>query len=635
MLAAVAGVHQVVIASAPTNDDFLHVVLARQILAGDLPVRDFADLGVWLTYACSVVSQLVFGHRLLAEAVVNGVMLAVSTYLVFRLVRELTHSTPAAALSAVLLIVAGPRGYSYPKIIVYAVAATLWWSYVRQASLAKILAFGTWVAVAFYWRGDHGIYVAVSLVLAVLAADGISRTGVLRVCQAGGLAFALVVPFLAVAFANVGLSSTLGGATAAMNAQHTGTHMWPDWPFGHPGDVIRLDGAEEFAPVVSLRWTADSPPEARDALRARYRLTPVSHDGPLVSLVRLSDLTAPGIRRLVNEPIVEDTGGIDRGTATLPWSTWPAWQRWRYSHWWLRFRVFTGIDEQTRASNAVAAIFYALPLIVFIAAVPWMHRYLPAPVTGRRLAIFALVGLVTAFGMMRSPYDVRAVDNVVLPAILVGCCLTVLWRAGAAIGGAGRWLLVAATMVLALLVVKSVAVAGQFGDRVSYLVGDGRSLERMQGAWRDVVARLVSQPPLQYWEGRGTTVQLRLAQYASACVPASRRLLVMWAAPEIYYYADRLMAARHLFFDAGYESLPVEEHLTLEKIRRYAPPLVLATDGLDDFTGKMYPGVVDMIHREYETVGTIHEDGLGYLILLRRNEPVVRSYGEQHWPCMT
>ena len=103
-LAVVAGVLQAVIASSPTNDDFLHVVLARQILSsegrrlrnivrqilgGDWPVRDFFDLGTWLTYGISAASQLIFGHRLLAEAVVVGVMLAVSTYLVFRLVHEL------------------------------------------------------------------------------------------------------------------------------------------------------------------------------------------------------------------------------------------------------------------------------------------------------------------------------------------------------------------------------------------------------------------------------------------------------------------------------------------------------------------------------------------------------------------
>ena len=632
-LAVIAGVLQAVIASSPTNDDFLHVVLARQILAGDWPVRDFFDLGTWLSYGISAASQLVFGDRLLAEAVVVGVMLAVSTYLVFRLVHELTGSTLAAVLSAVLLLVAGPRGYSYPKIIVYAVAATLWWWYVRQPSFKRILAFGAWVAAAFYWRGDHGVYVAVILVLAVVAAHGISRTTVVRVCQAGAVAFVLVTPVLAMIAATVGFGSVIQSTTTVMDAQHTETHSWPKWPIARFADFLRLDGPEEFAPLVSLRWTADSTPESREALFARHRVLPVSHDGPRVEVARLLDFSAPAIRALINEPIVEDTSGIDRGQSALLPDAWPAWQRQRFSHWWLRFRVLPGVDELTRASNAAAALFYALPLVVLLGAA-WVRQYLPEPVTGRRLALFALAGVTTALGLMRSPYDVRAVDNVVIPAILFGCCVAALWYAAARSGVVGRWLLRVATFVFALLVVKSVAVAGQFGDRVGYLAGDWDSTGRARGAWTDVRARLTAQPPLKYWEERDAPVQIRLAQYAAECVPRSRRLLVLWAAPEIYYYADQLMASRHLFFDAGYEKLPVEERLALEKIQRFSPPIVFATGSLEAFTREMYPGVVDYVGRTYEPVDSIEEEGVRYIILLKRNESVVRQYGEHHWPCM-
>jgi hypothetical protein len=632
-LAVVAGVLQAVIASSPTNDDFLHVVLARQILGGDWPVRDFFDLGTWLAYGISAASQLIFGHRLLAEAVVVGVMLAVSTYLVFRLVLELTGSTLAAALSAVLLIVAGPRGYSYPKIIVYAVAATLWWWYVWQPSFGKILAFGAWVAAAFYWRGDHGVYVAIILVLAVVAAHGISRKSLVRVCQAGAVALVAVTPVLVMVAATVGFGSVIQSTGVVMAAQHSDTHSWPRWPIVHFADLIRLGGPEEFAPLVSLRWTADSTLASREALFTRHRVLPVANDGPRVQVARLLDFSPPAIRSLINEPIVEDTSGIDRGQSALLADTWPAWDQQRFSHWWLRFRVLPGVDEQTRASNAAAALFYALPLLVLLTAV-WLRRYLPESVTSWRLALFALAGITTALGLMRSPYDVRAVDNVVIPAILFGCCVAALWNAAARTGVVGRWPLRIATVVLALVVIKSVAVAGQFGDRISYLAGDWRSAERARGAWADVQARLTAQPPLKYWEERDAPVQIRLAQYAAECVPRSRRLLVLWAAPEIYYYADQLMASRHLFFDAGYEKLPVEERLALEKIQRFSPPLVFATGSLEAFSREMYPGVVDYVGRTYEPVASIEEEGVRYIILLKRNEFVVRPYGEHHWPCL-
>jgi hypothetical protein len=105
-LAVLAGVHQAVIASTPTNDDFMHLVSANQILAGDWPYRDFFELYGPLMYGLSALSRLMFGHRLLSEAVVVGIALAVSTYLVFKLVRSLTGSSAAGVLSALLLMVA-------------------------------------------------------------------------------------------------------------------------------------------------------------------------------------------------------------------------------------------------------------------------------------------------------------------------------------------------------------------------------------------------------------------------------------------------------------------------------------------------------------------------------------------------
>jgi hypothetical protein len=635
-LAAVAGLHQVVIASAPTNDDFVHVVLARQVLAGDWPVRDFFDLGVWLTVGLSAAARMVFGYRLLAEGLLVGLMVAISTYLVFRLVQELTGSALAAALSALLLVVAGPRGYSYPKTIVYAGAAVLWWRYVRAPERRTLLWFGAWVAAAFYWRGDHGVYAAMSLVLAVVAAHGLSWMTVQRVTQAGGVALALVVPFLAFSLVYAGFASAAQSGATIVSGQHStmNSHPWPRWPLRRPSDVVHLDPAEAFAPVVGLRWTADSSPESRAEVLARYGLTPVDGDGPSVQVVRLSERSLSALQPLINEPVVEDTSGIERGSATLPWSTWSVWERWRFAHWWLRFRMLPGVDEQTHAGEATAAIFYGLPLLVLIAAVPWLSRHLPTPATGPRLAIFALVGVVTAVGLMRSPYDVRAVDNVVLPAILFGSVLAAVWRTGASGGMLRRSLCVVVSVALSVLVVKSVAVAGEFGSRVDFLAGDWASADRARGAWLDVRNRLLANPPLQYWDGREAPVQLRLAQYAAACVPSSTRLLVLWFAPEIYYYSDRLMASRHLFSEGGYESLEKEQRLTLDKIRRFDPPLVFATGSLDSYTREMYPGVVDYVHEAYQTAGTVEAEGRRYLILLRKNASVVRSYGDEHWPCL-
>ena len=195
VLAAAAFVWHVVLMTTAANDNFMHMAMAQQWLGGDWPVRDFFDSGRLLQFSLSALAQLTIGDRLLSEAVIVAVTWAISVYVVLVLIRRLTGSLPAAFLASILLIVAGARGYSYPKGIIYAVAAMFWWSYVQRPAMATIVAFGAWVAVAYYWRPDHGVYTAFGLVLAAIAAHGIRRETVIRVVAAGATTVALVLPF--------------------------------------------------------------------------------------------------------------------------------------------------------------------------------------------------------------------------------------------------------------------------------------------------------------------------------------------------------------------------------------------------------------------------------------------------------
>src|SRR5262245_15832235 len=194
MIALLAALHKMLYASVLVNDDFMHRAYALQLLAGEWPIRDFFDYGMVLMYVTSALAQLVFGYRLLAEAIVIGVMVAVSAFLVFQLVRRATESTTAAALSALLFVVAMPRSYGYPKLIVYAVAAVLWWQYVWKPIPSRAIVLGLWTAMAFYWRPDHGVYLAMGVVLAMIAAHGVGARALQECVRAGLVTLALVAP---------------------------------------------------------------------------------------------------------------------------------------------------------------------------------------------------------------------------------------------------------------------------------------------------------------------------------------------------------------------------------------------------------------------------------------------------------
>lgn len=631
-LALAAGFLQAAIATHPTNDDFQHLVLAQQLRAGDWPIRDFYDTGLGLTYVLSAALQSLVGEALLAEAIIIAVAMAASTYLVFRLVLRLTQSTTAATLAALVLVVAGPRGYSYPKFIAYAVAATLWWAYVEAPSRKRALALGAWTAIAFYWRPDHGVYVAIGSALAFVAAHGLRRTAVIRSLESGAVAAALILPFLIYSIAVGGTAYVRSGVVLA-TAQHTelDSHTWPKWPLREAGDVFRRESESEYAPIVGLRWTESSSQEDRQQLLARYDLQSISTDGRSAQ-VRLSRSALERLRSLINEPIVEDTAGIERGSATLSPHTWPPLSRERFEHAWLRFRVLAGIDEQERAGEAAGALFYLMPVLLLGSLVLLPRRSLPDMPRGV-LAAFAVFGIVTNAGLMRSPYYVRAVDGAVLSAILFGICVAVLARLMSGAGMVQRAALVVVLAVFSLVVVKSVAVAGEFGNRMSVLAGEWRSPSQAGRAWLTVMRDLQADPPIDQWEGRGPTVSIQLARYVRACVPQSERLLVLWFAPEIYYYADRLMAGRHLVFVQGYQNLGLEQQLALAKVEHYAPPIALANGALDGFTHDVYPRVVDYVRREYDVGGSLENDGEHYTVLVRRDRRATSWYGESKWPC--
>lgn len=632
VLALAAGFLQAAIATHPTNDDFQHLVLAQQLRAGDWPIRDFYDTGLGLMYVLSAAFQSIVGEALLAEAIIVAVAMAVSTYLVFRLVLTVTQSVAAATIAALVLVVAGPRGYSYPKFITYAVAATLCWAYIQAPSRRRALALGAWTAVAFYWRPDHGVYVAVGSALAFIATHGLRPPAVMRSLESGALALALIVPFLIYSFAVGGTGYVRSGVVLA-TAQHTelDSHTWPKWPIREAGDVFRRESESEYAPVVGLRWTESSSPDERQQLLARYELQTVSTEGRSAQ-VRLSRPALERLRSLINEPIVEDTAGIERGSSSLSADTWSPLSRERFEHPWLRFRVLAGVDEQERAGEAVGALFYLMPVLL-LGGVLFLPRTALPDAPRSALAALAVFGIVTNTGLMRSPYYVRAVDGAVLSAILFGICLAVLLRVAAGSGIVRRAALIGAVAVFALLVVKSVAVAGEFGNRISMLAGEWRSPSQAGRAWLTVARDLLANPPINQWEGRGPTVSIQLARYVRACVPESERVLVLWFAPEIYYYADRLMAGRHLVFVQGYQNLVLEQQLALAKVERYAPPIALANGSLDGFTHDIYPRVVDYVRREYDVGGSLENDGEHYTVLVRRDRPATSWYGESKWPC--
>ena len=629
VLAIIAGVWHMMLMTSATNDNFLHLTLAQQMLAGDWPVRDFFDNAWILQYSLSAVAQWLSGNRLIGEAVVVGIAWAVSTWLVFDIVRRLSTAVPAAAAAALLPILAGARGYSYPKGIVYAVAAMLWWEYLRRPTRGRAVAFGAWTALAFYFRPDHGLYVAIGVVLAMVTAHGPTTIALSRCVVAGLTTIGLILPHLVYVQLTVGLPQYIQTGAVAAQAEHStqGPHEWP---------LLRLRGQlftaappDDYAPTIGIRWTAESTEETRQQLRARYDLTPVEQNGRS-ERVRLSERSIPKLSALLSEPSVEDSARVDRSNATIPESVWPAWDRWVFTHPWLRLKLFPSLDHQARASELVVAFFFLLPLATAAASV-WLRTYLSPVVTAGGLLSFSIFVFAVDLAMLRHPFTARAPDAVVLSAILFGLWVAALWRSAAGAGRLRGAFLRTASVLMIVAVTVAVGGVGRFRERVR---GFASQLQSVPPAQTDIYRELLASPPLAFYVDRPARFSVRLAAYVRECVPPADRVLVLWFEPEIYYYSERLAAQRHLVFAKTWASLEYEQQMSLKKIQRFQPPIALMRESsLDEYARASFPGVVEYVEREYTVAATLDEEGERYVIFRHRARPPLRGFGAGQWPC--
>jgi hypothetical protein len=190
-----------------TNDHFVNVARAQQMLRGELPVRDFVDPGLPLMYAVSAAAAWLMPHPLYAETVLVASALAVAAGISFVTAAIVARSLSAATLAVLLQIALFPRTYSYPKYLLYAVAiATGLWA-VQRLNGRRTLALAAVTALGYYFRHDHGLYIAggVVLLLIVEARTRAWRPLLLYIA----LTASLIAPHLLFVQRTVGLSSYL------------------------------------------------------------------------------------------------------------------------------------------------------------------------------------------------------------------------------------------------------------------------------------------------------------------------------------------------------------------------------------------------------------------------------------------
>ena len=297
-----------------SGDDHRSLWTAATFLKGDLPFRNFVDLGDPLHWGMSALAQWIVGYRVLGEVILGAALIGFAFALTFHLAWQASRSIWVASLLTVLalLLLTDTTLYSYPKIFVYPLGLWLCWRYVDRPTLASAIGLAVGVAVAWGYRHDHGAYVGVGAAAAVLAThwpEGPRR--VLTAWARFGVALlVLLAPYLILIQANEGITQYVLARMEIFRRLDTASRV-PVW-----FSIDRTAPSRWFAidPPRPARVRVDWKPEVTSATRIvlerQYSLTNGLDPKKRPYEYFLTDNSRDNLIALISDSRIADKEGI-------------------------------------------------------------------------------------------------------------------------------------------------------------------------------------------------------------------------------------------------------------------------------------------------------------------------------------
>ncbi len=215
-----------------TNDHYMHLSWARQLLVGELPGRDFVDPGMPLAYGLSALAQaLAVGP--FSEAALSCIMLGLTAAATCRVVERLTGSRLAAVASALTAAALIPRLYNYPKLLVPALTLLLLQRYVDTGSPWRRTALAVGVSAAVLFRHDLGLYAAIVTAVTTLIANRHSwPTAFKELVLVGAVSALVLAPYLVYTEWSEGLVEHVRrGIEFSKGESNQLEYDWPSFPW--------------------------------------------------------------------------------------------------------------------------------------------------------------------------------------------------------------------------------------------------------------------------------------------------------------------------------------------------------------------------------------------------------------------
>lgn len=244
-----------------TNDHYMHLSWAQQVLLGMLPGRDFVDPGMPLAWGASALGQALAPGPF-SEAVLSTAMFGITAALTCWVVTRLTGGQIAGAVAALTGAALVPRLYNYPKLLVPALTLYLLQRHLEHQSHWRRIALALGVAAAVLFRHDLGLYASIVVATTIMVANRRSvRSGLRELVLVGGATTLALAPYLVYVEWSEGLIEHLRrGIEFSKGESHQLGYEWPVFPSLAPGNpawsqedaVALLCYVAWLLPLVSL-----------------------------------------------------------------------------------------------------------------------------------------------------------------------------------------------------------------------------------------------------------------------------------------------------------------------------------------------------------------------------------------------
>lgn len=606
-----------------SNDHYAHFALAQQMLLGERPIRDFSDPGWPLTYMLSAGMWKVFGAAMWVEWAVVAVSLAIGAAFTFLTAYRLAASVWIAVLVTLLELIAYPRTYSSPKMLVYAVGAWLMISLAEQPSRRRLVVMSAAIAVAFLLRHDHGLYLGVAAAVCLMIAsrhDGwgtaLRRTAVLTAATGSWL-----VPWMLFVMANGGLVAYFDRAFEYAREETSATTLRarPQITLVSGRPLLGLERPDR--PLAQVRWNPDVSDSERLTLERQYSLDYV-RDTEDARWYYVADPSDANIRALADDPRVAATSNL--GRVSRPF--------WRECLAYLSpFRVAPALHSPANADAWLYWLFWGLPIVCAAVVIIRLRKNVER--WRGELAVVAGLSVMTALvndGFLRDLLRDRLADAIVPPALIGAWALGLCWGQ--------PWRRRAPQFMVQLLalaaVVASTAASMQIGgwsERIEYAgMSDGLAgvVERAHKSF-DLLAlphRQNVAPP-----SRVALALMPFFAYVDRCSTTSDQLVITSDYPEVPVLAGRAFAGDGVVLGSWYSSARHQE-TTAQELRSRPPLFVLYIDGAS-FEAR-YPSIAAFVRGEYAPMTEVAVDGSGTLaILTPRSRMPAGTDPASGWPC--